>query len=166
MPRLWIFVALLLPSVCRAQVTGTFSLDKATFARGEPVFLRLMLHNDGDEPEEIWTADPYSFCSGYEIHITREGSPNPACSLGYGGSCPSGAIMLPPHGSRTERILLNYQNDSRGDLVVLTKFLLRAIDSHYECIEVLIDKLHVGALFSGSDVDDDLPRDSIHPIGN
>src|SRR5580698_4347606 len=116
MPRLWIFVALLVPSVCRAQVTGTFSLDKTTFARGEPVFLRLTLHNDGDEPEEIRTADPYSFCSDYEIHITREGSPNPACSQGYGGSCPSGAIMLPPHGSHTERILLNYQNDSRGDL--------------------------------------------------
>src|SRR5271154_1634662 len=99
MRRLWIFVVFLAPLVCEAQVTGTFSLDKSTFARGEPVFLNLTLKNNGKEPEEVRTADPYSFCSGYEIHITREGAPNPACFQGFGGSCLSGAFTLAPHAS-------------------------------------------------------------------
>jgi len=116
MPRLWIFAALLAPTLCPAQVTGTFSLDKSTFAHGEPVFLNLTLHNEGKEPKEIRTSDPYSFCSGYEIHITRDGAPNPACFQGFGGSCVSGAFTLAPHASHTERLLLNYQNNSRGDL--------------------------------------------------
>ena len=116
MLRGWIFVALVVPSACNAQVTGTFSLDKSVFAPGEPVFLNLTLSNQGKEPEEVITSDPYSFCSGYKIQISRQGSPHVACSHGYGGSCMSGAIALAPHGSHTERILLNYPNNSRGDL--------------------------------------------------
>ena len=116
MLRLWIFVALLVPSVSIAQVTGTFSVEKSVFAPGEPVFLNLTLSNQGTEPEEAVTSDPYSFCSGYKIQISRQGSPHIACSQGYGGSCMSGAITLAPHGSHTERILLNYPNNSQGDL--------------------------------------------------
>jgi hypothetical protein len=45
MARLWFLVALLLPALCLAQVSGTFSLEKSVFAPGEPVFLTLTLHN-------------------------------------------------------------------------------------------------------------------------
>ncbi len=116
MPSRLLVVALLAPSLCLAQVTGTFSLDKTTFAPGEPVFLSFTLHNSGIEPAEIHTADPYSFCSGYKIHITRDGAPPPTCFKNFVGSCLSGAISLAPDASRTERILLNYQNNSRIDL--------------------------------------------------
>lgn len=116
MLRLSLLVAFVTTPLCTAQVTGTFSIDKPVFAPGEPVFLNLTLSNQGAEPEEVITSDPYSFCSGYQIQISRQGSPHVACSQGYGGSCVSGAITLGPHGSRTERILLNYPNNSRGDL--------------------------------------------------
>lgn len=116
MPRRLLVIALLAPSLCPAQVTGTFSLDKTTFAPGEPVFLSFTLHNSGIEPVEVHTADPYSFCSGYKIHITRDGAAPPTCSKNFTGSCLSGAISLAPGASRTERILLNYQNNSRIDL--------------------------------------------------
>jgi hypothetical protein len=116
MPRLWLFVAVLAPSLCPAQVTGTFSLEKSTFAPGEPVFLTLTLHNEGKDSAEVHTADPYSFCSGYKIHITRDAAPEPACFQGYGGSCMSGALSLGPGASHSERLLLNYRNNSQGDL--------------------------------------------------
>src|ERR1700733_3672381 len=105
MPSRLLVVALLAPSLCPAQITGTFSLDKTTFAPGEPVFLSFTLHNSGIEPEEIHTADPYSFCSGYQIHVTRDATPQPACFRNFGGSCISGAISLAPSASHTERIL-------------------------------------------------------------
>lgn len=98
------------------QVTGTFSVDKSVFAPDEPVFLNLTLSNQGTEPEEVVTSDPYPFCSEYQIQISRQGSPHVACSQNWGGSCMGGAIILAPRGSHTERILLNYPNKSRGDL--------------------------------------------------
>ena len=110
------FVVVLAPSLCPAQVTGTFSLEKSTFAPGEPVFLTLTLHNEGKDSAEVHTADPYSFCSGYKIHITRDAAPEPACFQGSGGSCLSGALSLGPGASHTERLLLNYRNNSQGDL--------------------------------------------------
>jgi len=55
--------------MCTAQVIGTFLVDKFVFAPGEPVFLNLTLLNQGNEPEEVITSDPYSFCSGYQIQI-------------------------------------------------------------------------------------------------
>jgi HEAT repeats len=116
MGRLWLLLALLSSSPCPAQVTGTFSLEKSTFAPGEPVFLSLTLHNSGKEPEEVTAADPYSFCSGYKVHITRDATPKPACFQGYGGSCMSGVLSLAPGASHTERLLLNYRNNSQGDL--------------------------------------------------
>src|SRR5271170_4713227 len=112
---LWCFVVLMVPALCAAQVTGVFSLEKTTYNSGEPVVLSFTLHNEGKQTEEVNTADPYSFCSGYTIHITRNGSHEPSCLQGYGGSCLSGAISLPPGGTHTERILLNYPNHSKGD---------------------------------------------------
>lgn len=116
MLRPMIFVALSMASLCTAQVTGTFSLEKTVFAPGEPVFLTLRLSNEGTIPEQVVTADPYSFCSGYRVQVTPQGLPHVACFQGSGGSCMSGAITIAPHGSHTERILLNYRNDSLGDL--------------------------------------------------
>jgi HEAT repeats len=116
MGRLWLLLALLASSPCPAQVTGTFSLEKFSFAPGEPVFLSLTLHNSGKEPEEVTAADPYSFCSGYKIRIIRDAAPKPACFQGYGGSCMSGVLSLAPGASHTERLLLNYRNNSQGDL--------------------------------------------------
>jgi HEAT repeats len=116
MRRLLLFVALLAPPLCPAQVTGAFSLEKSTFAVGEPVFLSFTLHNEGKEMEEVSSADPYSFCSGNTIHITRDAARQPACFRVFGGSCMSGATSLAPGASRTERLLLNYRNDSKGDL--------------------------------------------------
>ena len=116
MARSWLFTALLASHFCSAQVTGTFSLEKPAFAQREPVFLSFTLHNDGQTKEEVVTADPYSFCSGYELHITRDGVPGPTDFQSFGGSCLSGAISLEPGASHTERILLNYRDDSSGVL--------------------------------------------------
>jgi HEAT repeats len=116
MLRQWIFLVLMTPFGCAAQVTGIFSVDKSVFAPGEPVFLNLTLSNQGEESQEVVTTDPYSFCSGYRIQISHQGSPHVNCNQGYVGSCMSGVTTLAPHSSMTERILLNYPNDSQGDL--------------------------------------------------
>jgi hypothetical protein len=89
MRRPWLFVALLAPSLCPAQVTGSFSLERSTFAPGEPVFLTLTFHNEGKEFVEVQTADPYAFCSGYMIHITRDAVTEPACFQNFGGRIPT-----------------------------------------------------------------------------
>jgi hypothetical protein len=44
----------------------------------------------------VTAADPYSFCSGYKIHITRDATAKPACFQGYGGSYMSGVLSLAP----------------------------------------------------------------------
>ena len=112
-----VFVGLLMPPFGRAQVTGTFSLEKVAFAPGEPVFLTLTLRNEGKDVAEVQTAgDPFSFCSGYTIHISGDAAPEPACFEGAGGSCMSGAISLAPGASRSERLLLNYKSNALGDL--------------------------------------------------
>ena len=117
MLRLWPLALILMSSLSGAQVTGSFSLDKTVFAPGEPVFLSFTVTNAGKQPINISTSDPYSFCSSYHIHIERLGEPYVACyERGFGGSCPSGSMTLGPHGTRTEQILLNFQNDSRGEL--------------------------------------------------
>ena len=117
MLRLWTLGLVLTSHLCAAQVTGYFSLDKTAYAVGEPVFLSFTLSNDGKQPINVSTTDPYSFCSGYQIHIERQGEPNVAClEQSLGGSCLSGQTTLQPRGTRTEQILLNFQNDSRGEL--------------------------------------------------
>lgn len=116
MRSLWLLAALLTSASCKAQVSGTFSLDKATFAPGEPVLLSFTLTNTGDQPEEVATADPYAFCSGFRIHTVRQGSPNPACFQGYAGSCLGGVLLLAPGASHTESLLLNYANHALGDM--------------------------------------------------
>jgi hypothetical protein len=115
MARSWLFAVFLWSHFCPAQVTGTFSLEKTAFAPGEPVVLSFTLHNTGKQVEEVADRGPYSFCSGYRLHITRNGAQEPACYQYFSGSCISGAISLEPGASRTERILLNYQDESRDN---------------------------------------------------
>src|ERR1700745_864555 len=115
MARFWLFAAYLASHFCSAQVTGTFSLEKSSFAPGEPVVLSFTLHNTGKQIEGVAQADPYSFCSGYKLHVIRDEVPDSVRFRGFLGSCLSGVISLEPGASRTEHILLNYQNDSRGD---------------------------------------------------
>jgi hypothetical protein len=106
------FVATLLffwPTIILGQVTGRFYLEKETFAVGEPVFLYFEMTNSGSETQNVHRADPYSFCSGFQIHVSTDTSPSSSCWPATGrGSCASSAAPLGPGKSRTERILLNY----------------------------------------------------------
>jgi len=98
------------------QVTGHFYLEKSTFAPGEPVFLYFETTNSGTKAQYMQQADPYSFCSGYEIYLSSDASPTSTCAHGVGGSCASGVGKLEPGKSRIERILLNFDRDLKpGD---------------------------------------------------
>jgi len=115
------FVAALLfcwPSVMLGQMTGRIYLEKDTFAVDEPVFLYFEITNSGTKTQNVHRADPYSFCSGYQIHISTDLSPSSSCSpMWAGGSCASSAFPLAPGKRHTERILLNYEHkiDAPGD---------------------------------------------------
>ena len=68
--------------------------------------------NDGTEPVNIFKADPYSFCSGYQIEV--RGGPNtdaPCSPGGVGGSCASSDTPLPAGKKYVERLLLNFGHD-------------------------------------------------------
>ena len=72
----WTLLAVLCYSTpAIGQIVGRFYLEKNTFALGEPVFLNFEVSNSGREPEDIIRADPYSFCAGYEIHLSSDPSP-------------------------------------------------------------------------------------------
>lgn len=94
------------------QLSGRFYLEKSTFAVGEPVFLYFEVTNDGTEPVNIFKADPYSFCSGYQIEV--RGGPNTEASCspgGVGGSCLSSDAPLQAGKKYVERLLLNFEHD-------------------------------------------------------
>ncbi|MGB2604950.1 MAG: HEAT repeat domain-containing protein [Candidatus Sulfotelmatobacter sp.] len=98
------------------QVAGHFYLEKSTFAPGEPVFLYFEAANAGTKPEYFEQADPYSFCSGYQIHLSGDTPPTSTCARGFAGSCLSGVTKLESGKTRTERILLNFERDLKpGD---------------------------------------------------
>jgi len=98
------------------QVTGHFYLEKSNFAPGEPVFLYFEATNSWTKPQYVEQADPYSFCSGYQIYLSTDASPTSTCARGVGGSCLSGVGRLGPGKTRTERILLNFERDLKpGD---------------------------------------------------
>jgi hypothetical protein len=51
-----------------AELTGSFYLEKETFARGEPIFLYLSLVNKGPDTAEFAISDPDQLaCSGISI---------------------------------------------------------------------------------------------------
>ena len=109
-----IFATLLACSTANAagQISGRFYLEKSTFAVGEPVFLYFEVTNDGTEPVNIYKADPYSFCSGYQIEVRGGPNTDASCSPGgVGGSCASSDTPLPAGKRYVERLLLNFGHD-------------------------------------------------------
>jgi hypothetical protein len=108
---------LLWPTALLGQVTGRFYLEKDSYALGEPVFLYFETTNSGTNAQNIYSADPYSFCSGYSIHAPSDLPQNSTCwPMVSGGSCLSSDQTLQPAKTLTERILLNYEHkiDSAG----------------------------------------------------
>lgn len=101
-------------AVSAAQVTTQLYLDKSVFARGEPIFLRFEIHNDGPRAVNILSADPYSFCSGYVISVSSDTpppEPHSSCERGIAGSCLSSDTLLKPGATKIESILLNFEHD-------------------------------------------------------
>jgi len=108
-------------AIAVGQITGDFYLEKSTFAPGEPVFLYFRVANDGGKAENLHSADPYSFCSGYEISLSSDPKPTSSCpSPAIGGSCLSSSASLKPGGKHVERLLLNYDHkiDAPGEYSV------------------------------------------------
>jgi len=56
------------------QVTGQFYLGKETFAVGESVFPYFKMTNSGTETQNVHQADPSSFLSGFQIHVSTDAS--------------------------------------------------------------------------------------------
>jgi len=109
------------------QLSGHFYLEKSTFAPGEPIFLYFEVVNDGPQAENLHSADPYSFCSGFQIKVSSDPDATSSCApLGVGGSCLSSSVMLPPGKKRVERLLLNYDHkiDAPGPYSVEAERLL------------------------------------------
>jgi HEAT repeats len=99
------------PTIVLGQVTGRFYLEKETFAAGEPVFLYFEVTNSGTETQNVYKADPYSFCSGYQIHVSSDFASRSSCApMVIGGSCASSDAPVEPGKTVTERILLNYEH--------------------------------------------------------
>lgn len=114
--RCLMVILLCCPTIVVGQVTGRFFLQKDTFAPGEPVFLYFEATNSGTETQNLYRADPYSFCSGYQIKVSTDPTPNSSCArVAGGGSCFSSYAPLEPRQSRTERILLNYDHKIGAD---------------------------------------------------
>ena len=92
------------------QVTGRFYLEKGTYAVGEPVFLYFEATNSGAESQNISKADPYSFCSGYQIQVSSDSTRGNSCGKAIAGSCFLSDAAIEPGKTVTERILLNYEH--------------------------------------------------------
>ena len=100
--------------VAAGQLSGQFYLEKSTFARGEPIFLYFEVSNDGAKAENLDSADPYSFCSGYEIRVLSGSGITSSCRPdGFAGSCLSSSAVLPPRKTHIERLLLNFKTSDR-----------------------------------------------------
>lgn len=118
------------------------SIEPAEFENnigvGEPVFLYFEMTNSGIETQSVHQADPYSFCSGYLIHVSTDLSPSSSCGpMTRGGSCASSAAPLGPGKSRTGRILLNYEHniDAPGDYAVQAEIHLPYASAELEYFE-------------------------------
>jgi hypothetical protein len=115
--RLVVALLALWPAAVLGQVTGRFYIEKDTYALGEPVFLYFEATNSGTDTQNLHKADPYSFCSGYQIHVSTDLANNSSCApMVFGGSCASSDAPLESGKKVTERILLNYEHkiDSAG----------------------------------------------------
>jgi hypothetical protein len=111
-----------------AQLTGSFYLEKTTFARGEPIFLYLSLMNKGPDTAEFAISDPdQPLCSGISITVSNDPSgafcPQPrdeVCSLD--GQFQN--LHLLSGQTHTLRFLLNFHHeiDAPGDYWVDAKY--------------------------------------------
>ncbi len=129
-----------------AQLSGRFYLDKSTFAVGEPVLLYFEVTNDGTEPVNIFQADPYSFCSGYQVKLHSGSESNISCSpYGFAGSCFSSDAPLPAGKKHVERLLLNFEHDlsSPGEYSVEVSRALPSASAKLEYYEAPKDTLEV-----------------------
>ena len=107
-------LAAFLPACAAAQFEISFSLSKTTYLAGEPVFLSLTVKNVSTEPLQISTADPLTFCSGYQFELQGARDRDAmSCTAGGGDSCLGGFPTLAPGKSHTVRILLNIRYDLR-----------------------------------------------------
>ena len=87
-------------------------MEKSTFAPGEPVFLYFEVTNDGPKSVNLLQADPYSFCSGYQVSVSSDPGLRSLCGPGgIAGSCLSSKVALQPGKKRIERILLNFEHN-------------------------------------------------------
>ena len=95
--------------IAQSQLSGRLYLEKETFAPGEPVFLYYEAMNSGADTLTVPKADPYSFCSGYQIHVSSDEKPQSSCMpMGSAGSCLSSSAELEAGQKLSERILLNF----------------------------------------------------------
>lgn len=96
------------------QLDGHFYLSKKTYSAGEPIYLIFEVDNKGADPIMIKTADPLSFCGGYEIEVPGvRGQEASGCYGGRAGSCTFSDTILHPGERHTDRILLNNAYDLR-----------------------------------------------------
>jgi hypothetical protein len=102
----------LLSSTAFAQLQGHFSLEKAQFSVGEPVYLRFELTNQGKEPVQFLQGSRYSFCGGYGIEVSNAPPvQHSSCEHGIVVSCIAGTQIVAPGETRHETILLNFEHD-------------------------------------------------------
>jgi hypothetical protein len=103
-----------LPVVARAQLAVRMHLSKPSYIAGEPVFLIVEIENQGNNPLVIATADPLSFCGGYQFQLDGVKDWDAQGCLGSaGGSCLGSDMSLAPGATHTDRILLNRRYDLR-----------------------------------------------------
>src|ERR1700760_358911 len=127
LPRLLLAVlAAFLPVCAAAQFEVSFSLSKTTYLAGEPVFVSLTVKNVSTEPLQIRTADPLTFCSGYQFELQGARDRDAMSCRGSMGSCLGGVLTLAPGKSRTDRILLNIRYDLRRPGSYALKVVYRA----------------------------------------
>ncbi len=122
MRPLWTALAsLTLATTSLAQLTGRFSLEKSTFAPGEPIVLSFKTTNQSTQPQSVRDADPYTLCSGISIHVSGDPRPTSSCGIrGQAGDCPLTQTTLEPGQSQTEHLLVNFEHNltQPGDYVV------------------------------------------------
>jgi hypothetical protein len=111
-----------------AQLTGSFYLEKATFARGEPIFLYLSLVNKGPDTAEFAVGDPdQPLCSGISITVSNDPS-GAFCPPSRDSICSLNGqfrnLQLLSGQTHTLRFLLNFHHeiDATGDYWVDAKY--------------------------------------------
>lgn len=112
------------------QLAGHFYLQKATFARGEPVFLYFSLVNKGPDTAVVVTGDSdQPLCSGISITVSSDPSAGFSCpSSSRDNACvyngPIRTQKLPPGQTYIARFLLNFHHDisATGDYWIDAKY--------------------------------------------